>query len=83
MKQTYVEQTKIINSVQNNAEGSAEYKKLQTFKLEETDRKLLYKTATGFPDSSYVIRQQRILDIYSPYNPIFSTKTFNGKNKLN
>ena len=78
----YQEQSKIVNSI-DSGNPSVEYQNLKTFKLEETDRKLLYKTATGFPDSSYVIRQDRILDIYSPYNPIFNRSTFNGKNKLN
>ena len=78
----YQEQSKIVNSI-DSGEPSIEYQNLKTFKLEETDRKLIYKTATGFPDSSYVIRQDRILDIYKPNNPIFNRSTFNGKNKLN
>jgi hypothetical protein len=78
----YQDQSLIINSL-DSEEPYVEFQKLSTFKLEETDRKLLYKTATGFPDSSYVIRQDRILDIYKPNNPIFNRSTFNGKNKLN
>jgi len=79
MEQTYQNQKNKLYNIKN----STDLDKLKTFKLEETDRKLLYKTATGFPDISYVTKEKRIKEIYSPYNSNLNKKTFNGKNKLN
>lgn len=78
----YEKQTKIINSI-DTGDQDVTYQKIKTFKLEEKDRKLIYKTATGYPDASYITIENRIQNIYSPYNPIFNRSTFNGKNKLN